>query len=278
MSRHPSSPGAPPEGAGGRPRPAFPARLGSVVAAPSVPVRGQVQAGSSSAARVPAKAPIPLVTGTGLDSAAFRQAMVRKLATQGLQNPRVQQAFATVERHRFVDSALVPQAYEDTSLPIGLGQTISKPSVVGRMLELLCEGRTMPMGRVLEIGTGCGYQAALLSHLATEVYSMERLRGLHEKARENLRPMRLPNVHLILGDGMLGFPSGAPYAGIVSAAGGEAIPQTWLDQLAVGGRLVAPAELSPGRQSLVVIDRTPNGYVRNILEAVLFVPLKSGVA
>ncbi len=278
MSRHPVSPGAPPDGAEGRPRPAFPARLGSVVAAPSVPVRGQVQASSSSTARVPAKASIPLVTGTGLDSAAFRQAMVRKLVTQGLQNPRVQQAFATVERHRFVDSALVPQAYEDTSLPIGLGQTISKPSVVGRMLELLCEGRTIPMGRVLEIGTGCGYQAALLSHLAAEVYSMERLRGLHEKARENLRPMRLPNVHLILGDGMLGFPSGAPYAGIVSAAGGEAIPQTWLDQLAVGGRLVAPAELSPGRQSLVVIDRTPNGYVRNILEAVLFVPLKSGVA
>ena len=276
MSRQGSSAGKPPDGVG-RPRPAFPARLGSVVAAPSAPVRAPAQA-STSMVRPPARAPIPVPTGTGLDSAAFRQAMVRKLAAQGLQNPRVQQAFATVERHCFVDSALVPQAYEDTSLPIGLGQTISKPSVVGRMLELLCEGRAVPMGRVLEIGTGCGYQAALLSHLAAEVYSMERLRGLHEKARENLRPMRLPNVHLILGDGMLGFPSGAPYAGIVSAAGGESIPQAWLDQLAVGGRLVAPAELSPGRQSLVVIDRTPNGYVRNILEAVLFVPLKSGVA
>ena len=277
MSRQGSSAGKPPDGAG-RPRPAFPARLGSVVAAPSAPARAQALATSAGAARLPARPPIPVPTGTGLDSEAFRQAMVRKLVAQGLQNPRVQQAFATVERHRFVDSALVPQAYEDTSLPIGLGQTISKPSVVGRMLELLCEGRTVPMGRVLEIGTGCGYQAALLSHLAAEVYSMERLRGLHEKARENLRPMRLPNVHLILGDGMLGFPSGVPYAGIVAAAGGDAIPQTWLDQLAVGGRLVAPAELSPGRQSLVVIDRTPNGYVRNILEAVLFVPLKSGVA
>lgn len=221
---------------------------------------------------------LPAASGTGLDSQAFRHAMVRKLVAQGLQNPNVQQAFATVERHRFVDSALVPQAYEDTSLPIGFGQTISKPSVVGRMLELLCEARALPMGRVLEIGTGCGYQATLLSHLATEVYSMERLRGLHEKARENLRPLRLPNVHLILGDGMLGFPSGAPYAGIVSAAGGEAIPQAWLDQLAIGGRLVAPAELSPGRQSLVVIDRTAQGYVRSVLEAVLFVPLKSGVA
>lgn len=204
--------------------------------------------------------------------------MVRKLVAQGLQHPQVQQAMTTVERHRFVDSALVAQAYEDTSLPIGLEQTISKPSVVGRMLELLCHDRALPLGRVLEIGTGCGYQAALLGQLAREVYSMERLRGLHERARENLRELRLPNVHLILGDGMAGFPAGAPYAGILSAAGGEAIPQTWLDQLAVGGRLVAPAELQPGRQSLVVVDRTAQGYVRQVLEGVWFVPLKSGVA
>lgn len=204
--------------------------------------------------------------------------MVRKLVAQGLQHPQVQQAMAQVERHRFVDSALVAQAYEDTSLPIGLQQTISKPSVVGRMLELLCHERPMPLGRVLEIGTGCGYQAALLGQLAREVYSMERLRGLHERARENLRELRLPNVHLILGDGMKGFPSGAPYAGILSAAGGEDIPQAWLDQLAVGGRLVAPAELQPGRQSLVVVDRTAQGYVRQVLEGVWFVPLKSGVA
>jgi len=204
--------------------------------------------------------------------------MVRKLAAQGLQHAQVQQALSTVERHRFVDSALVAQAYEDTSLPIGHGQTISKPSVVGRMLELLCHDRPLPLGRVLEIGTGCGYQAALLGQLSREVYSMERLRGLHERARENLRELRLPNVHLILGDGMAGFPSGAPYAGILSAAGGEAIPPTWLEQLAVGGRLVAPAELQPGRQSLVVIDRTAQGYQRQVLEEVWFVPLKSGVA
>lgn len=213
-----------------------------------------------------------------MDSGAVRQAMVQKLMSQGLNHPLVIQAFARTERHRFVDSALVVQAYEDTSLPIGLGQTISKPSVVGRMLELLCEGRTEPLGRVLEIGTGCGYQAALLSHVCREVYSMERLRGLHEKAREHLRPLRLPNVHLILGDGMLGFPKGGPYAGIVAAAGGQDLPAPWLEQLAVGGRLVAPAELSPGRQSLVVVDRTPGGYVRQVLEAVLFVPLKSGVS
>lgn len=221
----------------------------------------------------------PLVpTGAGMDSSAVRQAMVRKLAAQGLSDPAVLQAFATVERHRFVDSALVAQAYEDTSLPIGLGQTISKPSVVGRMLELLLQAPGVRQGRVLEIGTGCGYQAALLSLLCREVYSIERLRGLHDKAREHLRPLRLPNVHLLFGDGMLGCPAGGPYAGIVAAAGGSALPQTWLDQLAVGGRLVAPAELAPGRQSLVVVERTAQGYTRDVLEGVWFVPLKSGVS
>ena len=262
-----------------RARPVFPAQLGAVVG------QGAPVSGAKVAPLPGVKAPghrggiqtFP-VTGTGMDSSTVRAAMVRRLAAQGLSRPEVLQAFNLVERHRFVDSALVAQAYEDTSLPIGLGQTISKPSVVGRMLELLCEDRTVPLGRVLEIGTGCGYQAALMSHLCREVYSMERLRGLHEKARENLRPMRLPNVHLILGDGMLGFPSGAPYAGILSAAGGEFIPSTWLEQLAMGGRLVAPAESAPGRQSLVVIDRTATGFVRNVLEAVLFVPLKSGLA
>lgn len=265
-------PPAKPAPAPGRPRPAFPARLNQVVGGP------ERAATSTASGRAPAPAALHTPSGAGMDSSAVRQAMVRKLVAQGLSSPAVQQAFATVERHRFVDSALVAQAYEDTSLPIGLGQTISKPSVVGRMLELLCEARPLPLGRVLEIGTGCGYQAALLGQLCREVYSMERLRGLHDKARENLRPMRLPNIHLILGDGMLGYPGGGPYAGIVAAAGGDALPQAWLDQLAVGGRLVAPAELTPGRQSLVVVDRTPQGYVRNVLEAVLFVPLKSGIA
>ncbi len=204
--------------------------------------------------------------------------MVRKLQAQGLSHPAVQQAMQAVERHRFVDSALVGQAYEDTSLPIGLGQTISKPSVVARMAELLSEGRELPLGRVLEIGTGCGYQAAVLSHLSREVYSIERLRGLHEKARENLRWFRLSNVHLLFGDGMLGFERGAPYAGIVAAAGGESLPQAWLDQLAMGGRLVAPARSKGGQQHLVVVDRTPQGLVSKTLDVVNFVPLKSGIA
>jgi len=230
----------------------------------------------------PGVAPVagPVAAGRGLDSEAVRAAMVRKLREQGLHNAAVSQAFGAVPRHLFVDSALVTQAYEDTSLPIGLGQTISKPSVVGRMLELLLECPAVAQGRVLEIGTGCGYQAALLGRLCREVYSMERLRALHEKARENLRPLRIPNVHLILGDGTLGYPKGAPYAGILAAAGGEAIPDAWLEQLAVGGRLVAPAVVggaSGERQCLVVVDRTAQGCVQQVLEAVHFVPLKSGI-
>jgi protein-L-isoaspartate(D-aspartate) O-methyltransferase len=209
---------------------------------------------------------------------AVRLAMVRKLQGQGIQHPQVLQAMGEVERHRFVDSALANQAYEDTSLPIGLGQTISKPNVVARMLELLMSAPTQPLGRVLEIGTGCGYQAALLARLCREVYSIERLKGLHEKARDLLRPLRVPNLHLLLGDGMLGYAAGAPYAGIIAAAGGHDIPAPWVEQLAMGGRLVAPADLGQGRQSLIVIDRTPAGLVRQVLEPVQFVPLKSGVA
>ena len=214
----------------------------------------------------------------GLDSAAVRQRMVQKLAAQGLQDSRVLAAMGKIERHRFVDSALVNQAYEDTSLPIGLGQTISKPNVVARMLALLLKEHTGKLGRVLEIGTGCGYQAAVLAQLAVEVYSIERLRGLHNKARDNLRPLRVGNLHLLLGDGMLGYARGAPYAAIIAAAGGEALPSAWLDQLAVGGRLVAPVQATRGAQALVVVDKTARGLTQTLLEAVHFVPLKSGVA
>lgn len=203
--------------------------------------------------------------------------MVRKLAAHGVQHERVLRAMGEIERHGFVDSALVNQAYEDTSLPIGLGQTISKPNVVARMMELLINQRPVPLGRVLEVGTGCGYQAALLSRVCTEVYTIERLKGLHDKARDLLRPYRIPNIHLLFGDGMQGFPSGAPYAGIIAAAGGDAVPQAWLDQLAVGGRIVAPASLGKTSQSLVIVDRTPHGFQQTVLEAVQFVPLKSGV-
>ena len=216
-----------------------------------------------------------------MDSQAVRMRMVQRLAAGGIANAGVLAAMSAVERHRFVDSALVNQAYEDTSLPIGLGQTISKPSVVARMIELLLAGNpngSGKLGRVLEIGTGCGYQAAVLSVVATEVYSIERLRGLHDKARDNLRPFRLANVHLLFGDGMVGFAKGAPYSGIIAAAGGQAVPQAWIDQLAVGGRIVAPTLTSFGHQALVVVEKTPREMKQTVLETVHFVPLKSGIA
>lgn len=244
-------------------RPGFPARLPS---APAQPARR-------------AATPVPAApAGVGLDSHAVRARMVQKLAEQGVRDARVLAAMNAVERHRFVDSALVNQAYEDTSLPIGLGQTISKPNVVARMIELLLAGRSGRMGRVLEVGTGCGYQAAVLSQVATEVYSIERLRGLHDRARENLRPFRLANVHLLFGDGMAGFAQGAPYAGIIAAAGGEAVPASWTDQLAEGGRIVAPMVMAQRQQALVVIEKNGGRLSQTVLEGVHFVPLKSGIA
>jgi protein-L-isoaspartate(D-aspartate) O-methyltransferase len=251
-------------------RPSFPARLDHATPRPA-PTRQA--AGVALAARTP--------TGLGLDSHAVRARMVQKLAAQGVSDARVLSAMGAVERHRFVDSALVNQAYEDTSLPIGLGQTISKPNVVARMIELLLGGRTDAagkLGRVLEIGTGCGYQAAVLSLVATEVYSIERLRGLHDKARENLRTFRLPNVHLLFGDGMAGYAKGAPYAGIIAAAGGEALPAAWVDQLADGGRIVAPIVTQQGQQALMLLEKTAGQVKQTVLETVHFVPLKSGIA
>lgn len=262
-------------------RPGFPVRLKPEAGVPSATKKIATPARAMDAAspiylQKSVQKPVP--SGLGLDSHAVRARMVQKLAAQGVTDPQVMAAMGTVERHRFVDSALVNQAYEDTSLPIGLGQTISKPNVVARMLELLLRGAPGKLGRVLEIGTGCGYQAALLGQIATEVYSMERLRGLHDKARENLRPFRLPNVHLLFGDGMAGYPKGGPYAAIISAAGGESLPQTWIDQLAVGGRLVAPLQAPNGVQALAVVDKTANGIKQTLLEAVHFVPLKSGTS
>ena len=257
-----------------KPRPSFPARLDAA---------SKLKQRPPGAAVPPTVRPAPVmaqvVPASGFE--ATRRSMVSKLVALGLSDPQVRAAMQTVERHRFVDTALQGQAYEDTSLPIGLSQTISKPGVVARMLELLRNGRTESLGRVLEVGTGCGYQAAVLSLLAREVYSIERLRGLHDKARDNLRFLRLANVHLLFGDGMAGFAKGAPYAGIITAAGGEAIPAAWTDQLAVGGRLVAPVAVAPGvagPQALVVIDKTAQGLRQSVFEAVHFVPLKSGVA
>jgi protein-L-isoaspartate(D-aspartate) O-methyltransferase len=275
-----------------KPRPSFPARLpGSLseqepAARSAVRQHGLPQAlpVTKSGSIAPGASLRPLTAApmaSVQDFRAVRRDMVNRLARAGVADATVLAAMQEIERHRFVDSALHGQAYKETSLPIGLGQTISKPGVVARMIELLRNGASGKLGRVLEVGTGCGYQAAVLSLVATEVYSLERLRGLHDRARENLRTLRLPNVHLMFGDGMEGYPKGAPYAGIIAAAGGSAVPSAWTDQLAVGGRLVAPVAGQTGGssgQALIVIDKTPRGLQQTIFEAVHFVPLKSGVA
>ena len=211
------------------------------------------------AARDRARAQSP--SGLGLDSEHVRARMVERLRRDGLADARVIAALMAVPRHAFVDSALVQQAYEDTSLPIGLGQTISKPSVVARMLELMLAGR--PAGsskpRVLEIGTGCGYQAAVIAQLARHVVSIERLKPLHDKARANLGALSMTNLRLVYGDGRLGHAPNAPYDGIVSAAGGADLPSTWLDQLAPGGRIAVNVEavyreLDPNHRSPDVVE------------------------
>ena len=221
-------------------------------------------------------------TGLGLDSAPVRARMVERLRKERVCGDSVLEAMGRIERHLFVDSALVAQGYEDTSLPIGHGQTISKPSVVARMLGLLCDGawarRHGGLGRVLEIGTGCGYQAALLRLLAREVFSIERVGALHERARRNLAPLSFEQLTLVHGDGIAGLAEHAPYQSIVAAAGGEELPSAWIDQLALGGRLVAPVRTSGSSgQVLVVVDRRADGSIdRAALDGVRFVPLESG--
>jgi protein-L-isoaspartate(D-aspartate) O-methyltransferase len=219
-------------------------------------------------------------SGVGLDSASVRARMVARLRDDGVRDAGLLQAFQAVPRHLFIETALAAQAYEDTSLPIGHGQTISKPSVVARMIELLLQGAAARarggLQRVLEIGTGCGYQCALLAQLSHSVVSIERLRPLFDDAREHLAGMRADRVRLIHGDGALGHAPLAPYQSIIAAAVGAELPQAWLEQLDVGGRLVAPVQIDH-RQMLAVVDREPSGYKRVHHEEVRFVPLKSGL-
>ncbi|MBV8501240.1 MAG: protein-L-isoaspartate(D-aspartate) O-methyltransferase [Paucibacter sp.] len=265
----------------------FPLPLEKVGKSPNAPARSVLmpQRHLREAALDAQRSAAPV--GLGLDSAQVRARMVQRLRAEGLSDERVLDAFGHVPRHAFVDSALAIQAYEDTALPIGLGQTISKPSVVGRMLALLMQAQGARarghLGKVLEIGTGCGYQAALLAQLGQAVVTVERLRLLYERALSNLEAIGMATrARLVFADGMLGHAPGAPYDSIVAAAGGEDIPSAWLEQLAPGGRLVAPMAV-PGAntQVLVVIDHQSVGgashFIRSEHEGVLFVPLKSGV-
>ena len=203
--------------------------------------------------------------------------MVERLREQGILEERVLDAMAAVPRHLFVDEALASRAYEDSALPIGFGQTISQPHIVARMIAVLIDGRT-PV-KVLEVGTGCGYQAAVLAHIATEVYSIERLKELHERARANLRALRLKNLRLVHGDGAAGLEKAAPFDSIILAAAARELPQALLRQLARGGRMVLPLR-EPGAeaQRLVLIERSGAGYTETALDPVRFVPLQSGKA
>ncbi|WP_063549608.1 protein-L-isoaspartate(D-aspartate) O-methyltransferase [Burkholderia territorii] len=212
-----------------------------------------------------------------LTSERVRERMVERLRANGVSDARVLDAMAAVPRHMFVDPGLATQAYEDAALPIGHQQTISKPSVVARMIELAMAGRTLE--RVLEIGTGCGYQAAVLSHVARDVYSIERIKPLYERAKLNLRPLRVPNIRLHYGDGRVGLPAAGPFDAIVIAAAGLDVPQALLEQLSIGGRLVAPVGAQSGQpQVLTLVERVAHAQWRESrLDRVFFVPLKSGV-
>jgi len=211
--------------------------------------------------------------GIGMTSQRTRARMIARLREMGIRNEAVLNAMAAVPRHVFVEEALASRAYEDTALPLGMGQTISQPFVVARMIELLLNGRTS-LGKTLEVGAGCGYQAAVLAQLTTDVFAIERLAPLLEKAKANMRQLKQFNVRLKHGDGRLGMPEAAPFDSIIVAAAGLEVPPALLEQLAVGGRLVLPVGTS--EQYLSFIERTPQGFVEKRLDAVRFVPLLAG--
>lgn len=209
-----------------------------------------------------------------MNSGRSRDRMIARLREQGIQDENVLAAMRAVPRHLFVDEGLASHAYEDAALPIGHEQTISQPWVVARMIAVLAEGREL--NKVLEVGAGCGYQAAVLAHVAREVHTIERIHGLYEMARANLQKLRCPGrLRVVFGDGMVGLPGSAPFDAIIVAAAGLKIPQTLLEQLAVGGRLIAPE--GGTAQRLVLIERAGTAtWQRRELDAVRFVPLRPG--
>ena len=211
--------------------------------------------------------------GIGMTSQRTRARMIERLREKGIRNEAVLRAMAAVPRHVFVEEALASRAYEDTALPLGMGQTISQPFVVARMIELLLNGRTT-LGKTLEVGAGCGYQAAVLAQLTSEVYSLERLAPLLEKAKANMRQLKQFNVRLKHADGQYGLPEAGPFDSIIVAAAGLKVPPALLEQLALGGRLVLPVGTS--EQYLSFIERTPQAFVETRLDPVRFVPLLAG--
>ena len=238
------------------------------------PPRGPVYAGPAPTGQLPPQQ--ALARSDLMATEAPRRAMAAQVAREGVKDPQVLAALETVPRHLFIEPAMSAQAYTDVSLPIGHNQTISQPYIVARMIELL-KGSGQPLHRVLEIGTGCGYQAAVLSCVAREVYSIERIKPLHELAKSNLRPLRIANLRLQYGDGMLGLPQVAPFDGIILAAAGLEVPRALLEQMAIGARLVAPVGAQVQHlQRIIRVGKSE--WTNETLEACHFVPLRPGTA
>ncbi len=212
--------------------------------------------------------------GIGMTSQRTRDRLINRLREEGISNPAVLQAVRDTPRHIFVDEALSSRAYEDTALPIGHGQTISQPYIVARMTEVLLAGG--PLKKVLEVGTGSGYQAAILSPLVEKVYTVERIEPLLAQARKRFQQLQLRNIRTRLSDGSWGWQDYAPYDGIVVTAAPESTPNELLMQLAVGGRMIIPVGATGGVQTLKLIIRTIDGFDEQELDAVSFVPLVKG--
>lgn len=212
-------------------------------------------------------------TGIGMTSARTRDRLVRRLKDNGIQDPRVLERIRETPRHLFVDEALATRAYEDTALPIGNGQTISQPFVVAKMTEALLAGGRLE--KVLEVGTGCGYQTAVLAPLVDRLYTVERIDALLVKARQRFRELGMRNVRAKHSDGTWGWPEHAPYDGILVTAAPEVLPDSLLEQLADGGRLVIPVG-PPRRQDLLLVERHGDEFEKTSLGAVSFVPLLGG--
>jgi protein-L-isoaspartate(D-aspartate) O-methyltransferase len=212
--------------------------------------------------------------GIGMTSERTRMRMIDTLRREGITDERVLAAMLEIPRHKFVEEGIASRAYEDVALPIGHGQTISSPTIVGLMTQLLLEVK--PMDKVLEVGTGCGYQTAVLGKLVREVYTLERIAPLVDKARRNLRDLRFYNIRYKHADGHGGYPEGAPYDGILMAASATHVPDALKQQLAPGGRMVLPVGIED--QWLYTVDRTPSGFTEQKRLPVRFVPLLPGVA
>jgi len=214
------------------------------------------------------------IAGIGMTSQRTRNRMRDRLRERGILDESVLQTMAQVPRHLFVDEAMATRAYEDVALPIGDAQTISQPFAVARMTEVLLEDG--PLERVLEVGTGSGYQAAVLSHLVDTVFSVERIRNLLDKARKRFRSLQYRNIHTRHSDGSWGWASHGPYDGIVVTAAPVNVPEPLLEQLAIGGRMVVPVGTEHGQQSMTVITRTPAGFIEREISGAKFVPFLSG--